>query len=105
MDLTTAGGGPDLYSYPLATDRVSAGQVSQIAGGTYTFQVAGTLNGATVTLQYQTVGTNGNWSNGPSATSAPSSATFVCPLRANVRVQVSGGSPSNLVAVLLGTGN
>ena len=102
MDLSTASGGPDLYSYTLASDRVPAGQVSQILGGSYTFQVQGTLNGATVTLQLRTQSSNGTFGSTISTSSTPFSAPFaIFPWnRAEVRVIVSGGTPTNLVAVL-----
>jgi predicted AlkP superfamily phosphohydrolase/phosphomutase len=100
----------DDTQYILAQAASTTGSDVIIKGGEYAFMVNGTIGGATISLQvkmpdgtYATVHSlNGNVD--VSTTSLPYAAASVDLPAGSVRMGVSGGSPSNLNAYLVGLG-
>ncbi len=100
----------DDTAYTLASNASATGSAVKIKGGEYMFTAEGTIGGATITLQIQTP--NGTWvtvqafAGGAlvSMTALPEAVSWICLPACNVRLGVTGGTPSALYAYLLGMG-
>ena len=100
--------GDDL-SYTLLTNGSASGSAVAIKGGEYMFFAEGTAGGSTTSLQMQNP--NGTWANIAifagsivSSSSLPFSQAQIALPAGNVRVALSGGSPSGVSAWLVGVG-
>ena len=99
----------DSNVYVLASNLAGTGAAVTIRGGIYLFTAEGTVGGATISLQVQTV--NGAWvnvsifNNSPVSTATlPFAQTEICLPAGNVRMLVTGGAPTGLYAYLAGIG-
>ena len=99
----------DDNKYSLLSNASATGSAVNIRGGQYTFSVEGTIGGATIALQVQTV--NGSWStvsvfnNSPvSTTSLPYDQTGIDLPAGNVRASITGGVGVSVSATLGGLG-
>lgn len=98
----------DDMAYTLASNVNATGSAVAIKGGQYMFTVEGTAGGTTVTLQIKTV--NGTWANVTAYDTAVSSATLPyvdTPIdlpAGEVRVALTGGTPSAIFSYLVGLG-
>jgi len=99
----------DDNQYVLASNLSATGSAVAVKGGEYHFMVEGTVSGATISLQIQTP--NGTWSpiaifsgSVVSTTTLPYSQACIALPAGNVRMAVTGGSPSALYAYLVGVG-
>lgn len=95
--------------YTLASNASATGAAVAIKGGEYIFTVEGTAGGATSSLQIQTP--NGTWSDiwvysgSPvRATALPYVQTGIDLPPGNVRLALTGGTPSAINAYLVGMG-
>lgn len=95
--------------YTLAENASSTGAAVAIKGGEYIFQASGTPGGTTTSLQIQTP--NGTWSDIAvysgsfvRSTNLPYSQTGIDLPPGNVRVAMTGGTPSAIYAYLVGMG-
>jgi hypothetical protein len=99
----------DSQSYTLLSNGSATGSAVQIPGGEYHFMAEGTISGATATLQMQSP--NGTWStvsifagSAVSATVLPFSQAGISLPAGNVRIALTGGTPSAIYAYLVGVG-
>lgn len=99
----------DDKTYTLGTNLSANSAATQIPGGEYLFTVDGTIGGATVSLQVQMP--NGTWTDVSvysgskvSATALPYGQTGIDLPACNVRVGISGGTPSGINGYLSGLG-
>jgi len=98
----------DDQSYTLASNASATGSAIKIPGGQYIFMAEGTVGGSTVTLQVKTP--NGTWSDvtfygvDVSATVLPYAETEIALPAGEVRVALTGGTPSAIYAYLVGLG-
>ncbi len=99
----------DDVQYVLASNVSASGSAVAIKGGEYLFTVEGTASGTTASLQVQTP--NGTWTDISvysgsviKSTTLPYSQTGVDLPAGNVRVALTGGSPSAVYAYLVGLG-
>ena len=98
----------DDLAYTLASNANASGSAVAIKGGQYMFMVEGTIGGSTVTLQIKTP--NGTWANvtaydsAVSATALPYADTPIDLPSGDVRVALTGGTPSAIYAYLVGLG-
>lgn len=94
--------------YTLGTNLSATGSAVAIRGGEYHFMVEGTVGGATVSLQIQSP--SGTWmdvrvdSTAVSFTVLPNNQTLISLPPGNVRVALTGGTPSGINAHLVGLG-
>jgi hypothetical protein len=95
--------------YTLLSNGSATGAAVNIRGGEYLFTAEGTISGATVALQVQTV--NGTWAtvsvfsnSAVSTTALPYAQTAIDLPAGTARVVVTGGTPSALFAYLVGLG-
>lgn len=100
--------GDDL-SYTLLSNAGATGSGVAIKGGEYIITIEGTAGGTTSSLQIQTP--NGAWSDisvysgsKVSSTTLPYSQTGIDLPAGNVRVALTGGTPSAVYAYLIGLG-
>ena len=99
----------DDSNYTLLSNGSATGTSTAIKGGEYLFSAEGTVAGATISLQLQSL--NGTWSpvlifagSAVSFTVLPNSQTGISLPAGNVRVAISGGPPSAVYAYLIGLG-
>jgi hypothetical protein len=99
----------DDSTYILASNLSATGTAVPIKGGEYQFSAEGTVGGSTISLQFQTP--NGTWSDllifagSPvKSTTLPFTQTQIDLPAGNVRMAVTGGSPSGLYSYLVGLG-
>lgn len=99
----------DSNQYTLGTGLSASGSAVQIPGGEYMFMADGTLSGSTVSLQVQMP--NGTWADVQVYTGAvvkftatPANQTAIDLPAGNVRVALTGGTPSGVNAYLVGLG-
>ena len=100
----------DQGSYTLLSNGSATGAAVPIFGGMYIFTVEGNATGATASLQMQTA--NGTWVNvnaigstSPiSSSTLPYMATQIYLPPCNVRVALTGGTPSAIFAYICGVG-
>lgn len=99
----------DDKTYTLGTALSATGASVQIPGGEYLFVVDGTVGGATVSLQVQMF--NGTWTDisiysgsKVSTTTLPYGQTGIDLPACNVRVALTGGTPSGVNSYLSGLG-
>lgn len=99
----------DDNNYTLLSNASATGSAVAIRGGEYAFSVEGTVSGATIGLQMQSL--NGTWATiqvfnaSPVQTTAlPYFQTQIDLPAGNVRAVVSGGTPSALYSYLVGLG-
>lgn len=99
----------DDLSYTLLSNGSATGAATPIKGGTYIVQFSGTISGATISLQVQDLA--GAWAdvevftaNAIRYTTLPKAQTGVNLPAGNVRVALTGGTPSGINAYLVGLG-
>lgn len=98
----------DDSKYTLASNVSATGSAVQINGGEYIFNVEGTVGGSTASLQVKTP--NGTWTNVTSygvevkATALPFAASPLQLPAGEVRLALTGGTPSAVHASLVGLG-
>lgn len=99
----------DDASYALLENGSASGNAVPVKGGEYIVYFNGTIGGATVSLQSKSP--NGVWSDVEvftgqkvSYTTLPRSQTGVDLPAGDVRVAITGGSPSGIYAYLVGLG-
>jgi hypothetical protein len=99
----------DDTQYILASNVSASGSAVQIKGGEYIFTVEGTASGTTASLQVKSV--NGTWmdvtvfsGSAVKSTTLPYSQTGIDLPAGDVRVALTGGSPSAVYAYLVGLG-
>jgi len=99
----------DSDNYTLLSNGAATGSAVGIKGGQYTFFVEGTVAGATLALQMQSL--NGTWmtvqvfsGSAVSFTALPGCQTGIDLPAGNVRLFISGGPPSAVYAFLVGLG-
>lgn len=99
----------DDQPYVLASNASATGNAVVIRGGEYIFLAEGTVGGSTVSLQVQTP--NGTWVDVQifsgslvKTTTLPFAQTQVDLPAGNVRVALTGGTPSGIYAYLVGLG-
>ena len=100
----------DPQSYALAANASATGAATAIRGGIYQFQAAGTVGGATISLQVQHA--DGTWCDVGGAAGATAIKTTALPFNAspvylpagNVRAAITGGAGVSLNASLVGIG-
>ncbi len=99
----------DDRQYTLLSNGSATGSAVQIPGGEYIFMADGTPAGATAALQVQMP--NGNWAtvtvftNSPvQSTTLPYSQTGIDLPAGNVRIALTGGSPTGVYSYLIGLG-
>lgn len=99
----------DDQAYTLLSSGSATGSAVSIKGGTYIVQFSGTISGATISLQVQDLA--GVWAdvevftaNAIRYTTLPKAQTGVSLPAGNVRVALSGGTPSGISAYLVGLG-
>lgn len=99
----------DDNQYVLLSNGSANGNAVAIKGGEYMFQVEGTAGGATAALQIQTP--NGTWApvtvfsnSAVSTTTLPYAQTGVDLPAGNVRIALTGGTPTGIYAYLIGLG-
>lgn len=98
----------DDSAYTLASNASATGSAVAIKGGQYMFMAEGTVGGATVTLQVRAP--SGTWSNvtsydtAVSATALPYADSPIDLPAGDVRVALTGGTPSAIFAYLVGLG-
>lgn len=99
----------DDTAYTLATNASANGASVAIKGGEYFFLAEGTAGGSTISLQVQSP--NNTWvdvsvysGSVVKSTTLPYSQTGIDLPAGNVRLGVTGGSPSTLSASLFGLG-
>lgn len=98
----------DDTAYTLASNASATGSAVAIKGGQYIFLVEGTVSGSTVTLQIKTP--NDTWVDvtfygvDVSATVLPYAETEIALPAGEVRVALTGGTPSAIYAYLVGLG-
>ena len=95
--------------YQLGTSLSATGNAVAVKGGEYMFCVEGTAGGATLSLQMQAA--SGTWMDVQVFTGAvvkfttlPGNQTGIDLPACNVRVAVTGGTPSGITASLVGLG-
>jgi hypothetical protein len=99
----------DDNAYTLLSNGTATGAAVSIKGGEYIFTAEGTVNGATVALQIQSV--NGTWmtvqvfnASAVQTTVLPYAQTAVDLPAGYARVSITGGPPSAVYAYLIGLG-
>lgn len=99
----------DDTSYTLGSNISATGASTAIKGGEYMFTVEGTAGGTTTSLQVQSL--NGVWSDISvysgsvvKSTTLPYVQTGISLPAGNVRVALTGGTPSAVYAYLVGEG-
>lgn len=98
----------DDTAYTLATNVSATGSAVAIKGGQYIFMVEGTAGGTTASLQIKTP--NGTWSNVyaidtlVASSTLPYVDTMIDLPAGDVRVALTGGTPSAIFAYLIGLG-
>jgi uncharacterized protein YdgA (DUF945 family) len=99
----------DDIAYTLLSNGSATGSAVDIRGGQYLFQVEGTASGGTFTLQFKSM--NGTWGtvsifagSAVSATVLPLTQTGIDLPAGQVRIGISGGTPSAIYAYLIGMG-
>jgi hypothetical protein len=99
----------DDTSYTLGTNLSATGSSVSIRGGEYMFFVDGTVGGSTIGLEAQAP--NGTWVNVQVFTGSlvrfttlPGNQSGISMPACNVRVAVSGGTPTGINAYLVGCG-
>lgn len=99
----------DDSAYTLGTNLSATGSAVAVRGGEYLLMVEGTPGGATINLQVQSPG--GTWSpinvysgSVVQATTLPYSQTGIMLPACNVRIALTGGTPSGINAYLVGLG-
>lgn len=99
----------DDNAYTLLAGGSATGSAVAIRGGEYMFFVDGTISGATAALQIQSL--SGVWmtiavfaGSLVSYTALPASQTGIDLPPGNVRVALTGGSPTGINAYLIGLG-
>lgn len=99
----------DDVAYTLLSNGAATGGSVAIKGGEYMIQVEGTAGGATFALQMQSP--NGTWTpvlifagSAVSTTTLPYGQTAIDLPAGNVRLAVTGGTPSAIFGYLIGLG-
>ena len=100
----------DDRQYVLATAATATGSDVALPGGEYVFMASGTIGGSTLSLQIKLP--DGSYADVKSlngntlvnTTSLPFAATALDLPACNVRVALTGGTPSNISAWLVGCG-
>jgi len=99
----------DDTSYTLGSNISATGASTAIKGGEYMFTAEGTAGGTTTSLQVQSL--NGVWSDISvysgsvvKSTTLPYVQTGISLPAGNVRVALTGGTPSAIYAYLVGEG-
>lgn len=98
----------DDTAYTLASNVSASGSAVAIKGGQYIFMVEGTAGGTTASLQVKTP--NGTWTNVAavdtlvSTTTLPYADTMIDLPAGDVRLALTGGTPSAVYAYLIGLG-
>ena len=99
----------DDVSYTLGANINASGSAVAVKGGEYIFTVEGTAGGTTASLQIQSL--NGTWSDiaiysgsAVKTTTLPYAQTGIDLPPGNVRVALTGGTPSAIYAYLVGMG-
>lgn len=99
----------DDTQYSLGTGLSATGNAVAIKGGYYTFTVEGTATGATASLQLQAP--SGTWvdvaifsGSVVKTTTLPYAQSGIALPAGNVRVALTGGTPTGVAASLIGEG-